>query len=180
MPLNLTAQEEQGGQTGQCGGVVEEVALEKRSHTNTEEQITENGTRKEQEERCNDTQRMDTCQKQKEDSTNERMIEEEEEVKKVVSELSTHESSLDKDWQGLRERRVGKDNEDKEDGVDVVDSPEKGQLRLEQTNFIPEKKKLSEGVRLLTYFEAPPHLQFNQYVHGSYRPPMDVHGCLAR
>jgi len=34
-------------------------------------------------------------------------------------------------------------------------------------------------VQLLTYFEAPPHLRFNQYVHGSYRPPMDVHGCLA-
>ena len=123
---------------------------------------------------------MNTCKKQKEDSTNERMIEDEMKVKEVVSDLTTNESSLEEEgWQGLRERRTGKDNEDKEDAVDVVDGPEKGQLKLEQTNFVPEKKT-SQGVRLLTYFEAPPHLRFNQYVHGSYRPPMDVHGCLAR
>merc|ERR1719278_524355 len=107
------------------------------------------------------------------------MIEDEMKVKEVVSDLTTNESSLDQEvWQGLRERRTGKDNEDKEDAVDVVDGPEKGQLKLEQTNFV-EPKKTSEGVQLLTYFEAPPHLRFNQYVLGSYRPPMDVHGCLA-
>lgn len=95
---------------------------------------------------------------EKEDSTNKRMTEEGE---KVVSESTTNESSLDDGWEGPRERKVGKTNGDKED------------------SFSPEKKT-SEGVQLLTYFEAPPHLRFNQYVLGSYRPPMDVHGCLAR
>ena len=84
-----------------------------------------------------------------------------EEGEKVVSESTTNESSLDDGWEGPRERKVGKTNGDKED------------------SFSPEKKT-SEGVQLLTYFEAPPHLRFNQYVLGSYRPPMDVHGCLAR
>jgi len=168
-------EEEQGGEQAQCGeGVVEEAGhLETTCVTNKEEQeqITKNGTTKELEEEVsnNDPQRMEMCtsEKQKEDITNEE--------EEVVSDLTTNECSLDQGWQGLRERRVGNDTEDK----DVVDSPEKGQLKLEENNFVAEKKTSSQGVQLLTYFEAPPHLRFNQYVLGSYRPPMDVHGCLA-
>ena len=154
--------------------------LEANCVANKEEQIRGKGSREEREEEAynekscnNDPERMETSEKQKEDSTNE--------AEKVISELTTKESFPN---EGVRERRVCKDSEDKEVVVDEVDArPEKGQLKVEQTNFVPDKKKKkkgSEGVQLLTYFEAPPHLRFNRYVHGSYRPPMDVHGCLAR
>jgi len=167
-------EEEQGGDQAQCGGAVEEGGrLEANCVANKEEQIRGKGSREEREEETsneknyNDPERMETSEKQKEEKV-----------------LTTNGSFPNKGWEGgVRERRVCKDSEDKEVVVDEVDAPaEKGQLKVDQTNFVPDKKKKkkgSEGVQLLTYFEAPPHLRFNRYVHGSYRPPMDVHGCLA-
>ena len=150
---------------------------------NKEEQIRKKGSTEGLEEEasnnksCIDPQRMDMSEKQKEDSTNDGVVEEE----KVISELTTNESTPNTGQGGVRERRVCKDTGEKEEAVDEVDASEKGQLKVEESNFVPEKKKASsQGVQLLTYFEAPPHLRFNQYVLGSYRPPMDVHGCLAR
>ena len=148
--------------------------LEANCVANKEEQIRGKGSREEREEETsneknyNDPERMETSKKQKEEKV-----------------LTTNGSSPNRGWEGgLRERRVCKNSKDKEEAVDEVDArPEKGQLKVDQTNFVPDKKKKkkgSEGVQLLTYFEAPPHLRFNRYVHGSYRPPMDVHGCLAR
>ena len=117
---------------------------------------------------------MDMDTNEREENTDEGMIEQEK------SEFTTNKS--DECQRGLRERRVFKEREEKEEevAVDEVDAPENSQLKVEEANFVAEKNKGSEGVQLLTYFEAPPHLRFNQYVLGSYRPPMDVHGCLAR
>ena len=41
---------------------------------------------------------------------------------------------------------------------------------------------LSERPTLLQYVDPnlPPHLRFNKYVWGHYRPPMGIAGCLNR
>jgi len=160
-------EEEQGGEQAQCGGGVEEGGhLETDCIPYKEVQM---GTTREQASN-NDPQSMDMDTNEREESTDEGMVEE---VEK--SEFTTNKS--DECQEGLRERRVFKETEDKD--VDEVDAPGKSQLKVEEANFVSEKNKGSQGVQLLTYFEAPPHLRFNQYVLGSYRPPMDVHGCLA-
>ena len=136
--------------------------------------MTNTGTTREERASKNDPQSMDMDTNEREENTDEGMIEQEK------SEFTTNKS--DECQRGLRERRVFKEREEKEEevAVDEVDAPENSQLKVEEANFVAEKNKGSEGVQLLTYFEAPPHLRFNQYVLGSYRPPMDVHGCLAR
>jgi len=83
--------------------------------------------------------------------------------------------------QTLRERRVANENKKTTmvNGLDEVDATEALDREQKSVKDVAPGKKNSQGVQLLTFFEAPPHLRFNQYVLGSYRPPMDIHGCLA-
>ena len=177
--MQALPQEEQGGK-GQCGSPVEEVGAQKKSSDTSKENATKMGTTEEnatklkttkeeaykgvdkmQEEmtgtsmtkeletfnetNCNDSEEMDMnrCRGDIKDDTNDRQ----KEVFTIVPD------------QTLRERRVANENKKTAavNGLDEVDAKEALDREQKSVKDVAPKKKNSQGVQLLTYFEVRCH-----------------------